>query len=225
MTVLNFHLSDAAVYVVADTLATNDTYKPALFTTKVFPVPHWNGLICGTGCLGFILDWFQSALGGMLATDLVHLDEFTPSALRGIHARRGGNGSDNPTTTIYHFGLDGRDGLFKGFAYRSTTGFESEPLIYGTYTKPYLNIREDGVWSFPQDFVEFCKKQRDQQDLFPVEDRVFIGGQIVAWMMERVEIDGVGTTVRTSIVPAYEFPDADAAMEACIDALPPQGEA
>lgn len=219
MTVINFHIAEHAVFIVADTLVTWPTYQPAFFTTKVHPVPHWNGLICGTGSLGLITDWLHRALGGMLAVDLIHLDEFAPAALRDLHAERGEQEAQACTTTIYHFGYDRADDAFKGYAYRSTNRFESELLGYGTYTKPGIDLGSRRVEQFPNDFVAVCRDQRTQQDALAAEDRVFIGGQIVAWMMERVEIEGVGPTVRTTITPAFEFEDIESALAICIGSL------
>lgn len=219
MTAINFHLAEHAVFIVADTLVTGPTYQPAFFTAKVHPVPHWNGVICGTGSLGLITDWLHRALGGMLAVDLIHLNEFAPASLRDLHTLRGEQEAEACTTTIYHFGYDRADDAFKGYAYRSTNGFESELLEHGTYTKPGIDLGSRRVEQFPNDFVAVCRDQRDEQDALPKEDRVFIGGQIIAWMMERVEIEGVGPTVRTTIVPAFEFDDIETALAVCVDRL------
>lgn len=221
MTVINFHLAEQAVFIVADTLVTGQSDQPAFFTTKVHSVPHWNGLICGTGSLGLITDWLHSALGGMLAVDLIDLDAFVPEALLDLHAARGNEEAEACSTTIYHFGYDRAKDAFKGFAYRSTNLFASEPLEYGTYTKPGIKLGSQRVEQFPNDFVSVCRRQRLKQDTLPEKERVFIGGQIIGWMMQRVEVDGIGNTVRTTVAPAYEFDDIDQVRAACISALPP----
>lgn len=223
MTVINFHIAEHGVFIVADTLVTGPTYQPAFFTTKVHPVPHWNGLICGTGSLGLITDWLHRALGGMLAVDIIHLDEFAPAALRDLHAARGSDEAEACTTTIYHFGYDRADDAFKGYAYRSLNGFESEALRYGTYTKPGIKLDSRAIERFPDDFIAVCRDQRIEQDALAMDERVFIGGQIIAWMMERVEVEGIGPTVRTNIVPAFEFEDIELAFAICIDGLPSEG--
>ena len=217
MTALNFCLTEDAVYVVADTLATSQEFTPAFFTTKVYPVPHWNGLICGRGSPGLILDWLHHALCGMLAVDLVHVDEFAPDTLRRLFSERPTEEQDNCTTSIYHLGLDLGAGIFRGYAYKSVNGFVSEPLGYGVHTKPGIDWP---VQNFPDDFVSMMRAQRDEQDQLPPEERCFIGGQVLSWMMERVDRDGVEPTVRTTILPAYEWEDFEEAYAQCMAALP-----
>jgi hypothetical protein len=218
MTVINFALLEDGVYVVADTLATTDRYEPGFFTSKVHPVPHLNGLICGTGSLGFILDWSRHVLGGMLALDIGHLDEFTPNSLRDLHAARPEAERLAMTSTIYHLGFDDSEDRFVGYAYRSTDNFDSERLEYGTRLKPgYSGQRH--LTAFPDDFVEACREQRLEQDALPLQDRVFIGGHIVAYMLQVQRIEGRPPSVTTSITRPFEFEDFEAAYMSCVDGL------
>jgi hypothetical protein len=219
MTALNFALQPDAVYIVADTLVTGPEFRPAFFTTKVFPVPHWNGIICGTGSLGLIQDWVRDALGGTLAIDLTYVDEFATASLQRLFAQRPQDEQDSCTTTIYHFGLDQQEGVFKGFAYRSTNAFESEPLRYGFHLKPYVDLKDRDVRQFPDDFATVMREQRIEQDLIPEEDRVFIGGHVLSWMMELVEREGELPIVRTTILPAYEWDDFEVAYATALEAL------
>ena len=48
MSALNYVLDDRQVMVVTDSLASYLDRRPRSFQTKVFPLPHVNGVICGT---------------------------------------------------------------------------------------------------------------------------------------------------------------------------------
>jgi hypothetical protein len=215
MTVMNFALAEDGVFVVADTLVTTETFQPGFFTSKVHPVPHLNGLICGTGSLGFILAWSRHVLGGMLAMDIAHLDEFAPASLRAIHAARP---EEKLTSTIYHLGFGEREDRFVGFAYRSTADFESEPLDYGTRIKPRYDAPRE-LRAFPHDFVEMCRDQRSIQDRLPPDERIFIGGHIVAYMLQVQRVEGHPASVLTTITRPFEFEDFEQAYMRCVDSL------
>lgn len=126
---------------------------------------------------------------------------------------------DSCTTTIYHFGLDQQEGVFKGFASRSINAFESEPLQYGFHLKPYFDLKDQEVRQFPDDFATVMREQRIEQNLIPEEDRVFIGGHVLSWMMELVEREGEPPIVRTTILPAYEWDDFEVAYATALEAL------
>lgn len=218
MTALNFALADDGVFVVADTLVTTETFQPGFFTSKVHPVPHLNGLICGTGSLGFILDWSRNVLEGMLAIDIAHLDQFAPARLRAIHAGRPEKERRFLTSTIYHLGFDDQEDRFVGFAYRSTADFESERLENGTRIKPAYEAPRQ-IQTFPDDFVEVCREQRTLQDQIEPEERVFIGGHVTAYMLQAHRADGRPPSVVTTISRPFEFEDFGQAYMACLDGL------
>jgi hypothetical protein len=219
VTALNFWLNESHVFVVADTLVTNQSFMPAFFTTKVFAVPHWNGLICGTGSLGFILDWHRQVLGGMLATDIRHLHEFAPASLKQLYASQPENFRADSTTTIYHFGLDEAEDQFVGFAYRSTHDFVGERLGYGLSIKPGFDIGARMIEEFPRDFVKLCLEQRQAQEALPVEERVFIGGHVTAFMLELHKQASKPSDVTTTISRPYQFEDFGENYGACVDGL------
>ena len=218
MTVINFALLPDGVFVVADTLVTNDRFKPSFFTSKVHVLPHLNGLVCGTGNLRFILDWSRHLLGGMLAVDVAHLDEFVQDSLRSLHASRPAAERDTLTSTIYHLGFDEREDRFVGFAYRSTANFASERLDYGVRTKPGYS-GELPMERFPDDFVEVCRAQRAEQDRLPPDERVFIGGHVVAYMMQVDRTEGRSPSVVTTVTRPFEFEDLDRAYHVCTASL------
>jgi hypothetical protein len=220
VTALNFYLQETQVLIVADTLVTNASFAPAFFTTKIHPVPHWNGLICGTGDLGLILEWHRQALGNLLARDISHLDEYVPECLRRLREGRSTDTASEGTSTIYHFGLDEIEDRFVGFAYRSTNNFQSERLRYGLSFKPPFDIGERKLEEFPRDFVKMCLDQRIAQENLPIEQRVFIGGHVTAYRLDLYRQAEQDSNVIISISRPFKFDDFNANFETCIKGLP-----
>ena len=215
---MNIALYPDGVYVIAESLVTNERYERGFFTSKVHPVPHLDGLICGTGNLGFILDWSRLVLGGMLALDIIHLDESTPENLRALYSALPEAEREGINSTIYQLGFDDQEGQFVGFAYRSTHGFESEGLEYGVRTKPgYAGALP--LVGFPDDFVEVCRAQRLEQDVVAPEERVFIGGHLIAYMLQAHRVEGGPASVATTITRPFEFEDFEIAYLECTSAL------
>src|SRR5882672_2560481 len=103
MTALIFSLREEQVIIAMDTLAANgDTKAPYFFTSKIYPLPHLGGVMCGTGVGDFAIEWF-GALKRFVAKDIHHLDQYVTPKLREIGARMG-IGEKN-TATVYHFGF------------------------------------------------------------------------------------------------------------------------
>lgn len=211
MTILNFALLEDAVYVMTDTLVTTDGTDPYFFTTKVHVVPHLNALIAGTGALGFILAWSHHLLGGLLAVDIAHADEFVPDILRSLRDAMPHEFAGERTATIYHFGYDEADRRFVGFAYRSTDDFESEPLPYGFGTKPAHVIETEGNLGWPDDFITICEAQKLADEAAPVMERVGIGGYLVSYEMNVERSSDGEDNVRTFVTRSHKFPDCDTA--------------
>jgi hypothetical protein len=173
MTALNILLEPRRVCVAMDTLVARRGH-PWRFTSKIFPLPHLDGALCGTGALRFITDWFLQLQIEVLAPDLVTLDRHVPGALRLLardHYLDEGN-----TTTIYHFGLDPARGEFRGFAYRSARGFRSEELPRGLLVKPPLDGTLDAPG--PEALAELMERQKAEDRALPPRDRVGIGGEV-----------------------------------------------
>lgn len=173
MTALNILLEPRRVCIAMDTLVARHGH-PWRFTSKIFPLPHLGGVMCGTGALRFITDWFVQLETEILAPDLVALDPHVTSALR-VLARDHYVDEDN-TTTIYHFGLDPATEQFRGFAYRSARGFRSEELPQGRLVKPPVDGPVDGP--LPKAFVEVMERQKAEDRAFIPRDRVGVGGDV-----------------------------------------------
>ena len=220
LTVLNFHLQEDIVCLVTDTIASNsEDMSPVFFTTKVYPTPHWEGLICGTGVSKFIVEWFSEAITSVLAKDIRHLNEFAPSVLRELFVKYQGYGNRDLTSTVYHFGFDHNADRFIGFAYRSTADFVSEELKYGSGIKPHPeDISSLEINAIPADLISIVHAQKLRDDSLPVQERVGIGGHLILYLMQRVERDDGSYSVTTEINRFFEFPDYEEAyLQACLN--------
>lgn len=217
MTVLNFAITPDGIFVLMDSLVTQDD-EPAFFTSKAMPVPHLNGIICGTGLQKVFHLWSLRVLGGMVAFDLPDLDQFATDSLRDVWSELPEEERQAGTSTIYHFGYDSASDEFLGYAYRSTNDFESEQLMHGVATKPpYAGDLPMG--GFPDDFVEVCRTQRIEQQSVALGERVHIGGQLAAYMMLRNHREGKAPSVAITIETAFEFEDYEDMFASCVERL------
>ncbi len=178
MTSLIFHTEEKQVLVAMDTLATHLNGKPFMFTTKSFIVPHLRMMMCGTGTGGFLGTWLIQVNDRMVVRDIDHLDYHTPRVLASLwHGyKEECSITDDVTTTVYHFGFSQMDGLIHSYAYRSTNGFSSEPLGYGTGVKPKCEVPEP--FQLPDDIPKMMRQQREIQAACSKEERIYIGGEI-----------------------------------------------
>ena len=191
MTLLNYLLADDAVYVMTDTVISDpDDLVPVGFTTKVYPLPHLQALICGTGHVQPIVEWVAHINLHLLVRDIVQLDPIAPSSLRALFGRCALQqaGEHEVTTTLYHFGFDSAARRFAGFAYRSVDHFESEPLEpgFGFAPAPEWPLDASQLKKLPDDFIALAKKQKAQDDATKLTKRVGVGGQLIFHAMQRV---------------------------------------
>ncbi len=173
MTALNIFFEPNQVCIATDTLAC-DGGLPRLYASKIFPLSHLNGVLCGTGAFGLLMDWFVAIQSGAIVRDIIELDQFTPEQLQRLGEKYGLD--EQHTTTIYHFGYSETEERFRGFVYRSTNAFASEELEYQIRLKPAVDIGE--VTSLPADFIKAMKLQRQMDKQQPVSSQVGIGGEI-----------------------------------------------
>lgn len=175
MTALIYILQENQVCVAMDTLSLNsDDGKPLLFTSKIFPLPHLGGLICGTGIMNFIANWVAYVQTNIVAKDIDHLSIYTPDPLRGLWQKF--HFTEKQTSTIYYFGYSKTDRRFKGYAFRSTNRFELEELQYSVGIKPPVPNME--LKEIPVDIIRIMCCQKEQDDLLPLGQRIGIGGEI-----------------------------------------------
>jgi hypothetical protein len=201
MTAFNAIYYRNCVIIVMDTLGMIDEKFPMLFTSKMYPILHLKGIICGTGVGNFIQDWANRVNSTMLVHDIIHLNEFAPTSLKDL-ASDGNYNFASTTSTVYHFGYSFTDKLHKGYAYRSVNGFISEPLQYGFLFKPATSYSmPEGEIDYQTGIAELVKatlQQKEEQDSLPRDKRVFIGGEIQFAILQEGNIS-MGT--------CYQFPD------------------
>ena len=219
MTVLNVQFQPDLVFIVGDTVVSDPSdMSPAFFMTKVYPVPLWKGVICGTGLGNLLVAWFPRVTTSILARDIRHLNEFVPPILRELSSEHQGYAG---TSTIYHFGFDERENRFIGFAYRSSSDFISETLPYGTLIKPNPNgAIPIEVERLPDDFVGIACQQKALDDSAPSGERVGIGGELFAYALQRETRQDGKSEVVTTIARCHTFDDYEPAYQCACDKLP-----
>lgn len=185
MSSLIFYTNPDRIVVATDTLsASAEDGKSFSYTTKALIVPHLRMIICGTGCLGFATQWFVQINDGAVVRDIDHLNYHTPGALQRLWADFLDDDLRlSSTTTIYHFGYSNA-GTVRGYAYRSTNQFASEPLEHGLGIKPPVEIPSD-IPPLPAGFRRLMDIQRDLEAKKPLQEQVRIGGEIVVHDLDR----------------------------------------
>ena len=185
MTAFNYIIEPDRIVVSTDTLRSSGDGEPDGFASKILPLPHLHGVVCGTGSLDLLIDWyaFVQRRGGAL--DMRDLDDLAPQQLPTLAVKY-------PRATIYHFGLDARNGHLRGWAYRSTAGFRSESLEAGLGVKPpseppvdshhdpliRLWLEEASTGGRVHAFEMLMNAQQDQDRHRPAAERVGIGGEM-----------------------------------------------
>ena len=214
-------LAIEAVYITTDTLVSDpEDMRPTMHTTKLYPVPHWNGVICGTGIMQFIVGWYAYAVTSILARDIEHLDEFAPENMQTIFEKTKENFDDelldDATSTIYHFGYSEKQSRFIGYAYRSTKDFVSEQLIEGFGQKPAPMDGGVEINNYPADFIALTELQKAEDEQKEIGERVGIGGEIYSFSMQNIsEVEGQAD-ILTQIRRCHRFDDFEKAyIEMC----------
>ena len=204
MTALNFVVQEHQICLAMDTLSIGvDDRQPLAFLTKYSLLPHLNTIVTGTGHGSMVADWMHYARCNVIATDIDHLNEYTPDSLRQI-------AENHPelqwvSATVYHFGFSNGRGRFLAYAYRSTNNWESEEIADGIGVKPQIDFLVDESFQLPAAFIELIKRQRDQDLSLAPEERVGIGGDIHFVIMNT---DGI------HVSRCYRFPSYQEDFEA-----------
>lgn len=186
LTALDFIIQDNAVIVAMDTLSlrTRDK-KPHKMVTKFFPLPHMNCLICGTGNMGAIIDWFAWVEKNIVANGIYQLNVLTQQVIKGFMDEHNGENS----CTIYQFGLHELDKKFHGYAYRSVNDFKSEEIAQGIGVKPpdaflthegHIDLTPyapEGS-SIEEIFSNIMQRQKEYDDALDTSERLGIGGMV-----------------------------------------------
>jgi len=186
LTALLFGLGKESVWLALDSLACSKGGAPLKYVVKVFPFPHLNLVMCGTGDMNIILDWFVALNAYYYGQSgrhlgLPHVNDGAPAVLSGIalkyeHLKAG-------STTIYHFGFDETEKRFRGFAFRSTNEFAMDEIPYGLGAKPFGEelaplLYGSGGPPTVNSIIRVMEEQKRRDEALPAEDRVGVGGEI-----------------------------------------------
>lgn len=179
-----FSTADLAV-IATDTLGVDNYGKPYLFTNKATYLPTLKSVICGTGVGGFHSEWAEIVNSKMILLGIDNLNYHAPRSLSELwedYKKRYSLHSDI-TTSVYVVGFSMETNAIKIFSYKSATGFKSEELDHGWFFKPECSV-PSGEDLF-QVIKEMMFEQRSIQDALPHEQKVYIGGQVNAIILER----------------------------------------
>ena len=193
MSSLLFQTGPDEAWVAMDTLAVSDSVGSGavrFFTSKVFILPHLRLIIAGTG-LGNFVPWWLGVVNQRHEGGIDELDIVAPAILADkwtefLSFLGRVPGDKEFTVTIYHFGFSLADNLIRTYVYRSTNNFRSEPLPYGQGIKPECACAGLDV---VKDTRQIMAAQRAEQAKLPPEERVYIGGEIWMYYLNR---DGFG---------------------------------
>jgi len=181
MSSLIFYTDETQIVVATDSLAVDENGNPAFFCSKAVHIPHLKTVIAGTGASGFANEWALNVSTRMVLAGIHNLDYHTPEGLRNLweEYKKRYSYPDNFTTTVYQFGISEESENVVSFAYRSVNNFVSEEVGYGTGVKPECSIQTNG--SLNETIPLMMKEQREIQEKVPMQERVFIGGEIITF--------------------------------------------
>jgi hypothetical protein len=188
MTLLNYIITSEYIFILMDTIALmGENKEPFIYTTKIYPLPHLDMVICGTGVSSFIIDWFVIVNSQMLVKDIDHLNEFAPQIL--VDTWKKFADDNRSTSTIYHFGYSNYESRYKCYVYRSTNGFTPEIQNAGTAHKPGVTniesfIDEDGNL----DLLGISFQQYRDDKTVILEKKVGIGGELISCLLQERNI-------------------------------------
>jgi len=178
MTALNFILAEDQVIISMDSLSSNENANPFKYTTKIFPLPHINTVVCGTGSLQLVLKWFCYIQEKVLAENINVINREAPEALPILEKETG----HEVDSTIYHFGIDSHSKKFVGYAFRKNNNYRIEKLDNGIGVRPpdavleKISNNQYSANDLPELFIKIMKDQREFDN--SGEDKVGIGGEI-----------------------------------------------
>lgn len=209
MTVILFEITANKVALLTDTLACDEHGDPVSFIDKVDLLPHLDLAVVGSGA-----GHFQAAWAHLLRTtrrgDVDQIDAEAPAELAALwesmELGHSGAAPDGDRTTIYHLGWSEAAGQFRGYAYRSDRGFESDALPAGAVgIRPQPQFRDYDVDSL-EGWVELSIRLREQGIARRLrgERASTIGGQLVLTVL------GHGST---SVTRLHRFDEDYEAME------------
>ena len=194
MTALNWKLATNQVVILCDSLMLSaDDHRPLSMVTKVYSLPHIGLCIAGTGVQPLAEKLWARANSHCVARDICQLNEIAPSILQSIWGELLQEPSfadlceSGLTGTVYLYGWSEDAATFVGYAYRSPSGFASEPLKYGIAIKPAPNSGKIPLIDGLDDLLGVLREQKREDRERPRRERVGIGGDVILTLMTRDE--------------------------------------
>lgn len=178
-------LEPQSVCIATDTLSRRTDGGAHNFAAKIFPLPHLRTVICGTGLLNAIVDWYSVVETAMVVHDFEGLRRFAPKALRNLWARY--SESSGGPVTIYHFGFDELSNCCRGVAFRSSSDFEPEEIMQNALlVKPAIpDMQPIDIDSLPESFIELMTLQQNWSRQNAFND---IGGEVIFCVLTPLSI-------------------------------------
>lgn len=178
MSSLIFYTDQENAIIATDTLVVDLMGNAQQYTSKAVLVPHLRLVIAGTGIAGFSSRWLIKVNDDMVVRGIEHLNYHATENLKKLFIayQQEIGFPKNLTTTIYHIGVSEISDEVHAYAYRSDHDFASERLSYGLKAKPECAVPEG--YELPSSIVSMMESQRTIQANKPVQERLYIGGEI-----------------------------------------------
>lgn len=175
LTALNWFMKEDYIAIASDTLVAQiGDGKPLCFINKIYPLPHAQALIAGTGVADVVFNAANLLFSNCACCSTNILLNYLSNILVSLYA----NYNYDASTTVYLFGWNDKTNIMEGYALRSNNGFKYEKLEYGLGIKPIIPIEYESIIINEEFFINIITKQRiindDKRD-----DKVYIGGQII----------------------------------------------
>ena len=185
MSSLIFELSDDQAIVATDTLAVSPDGKAIQFTTKALVLPHLKIILASTGVAGFLDEWFMRVNKLLPVRGIDHLNDYAPIFMTTLWGRYAEKIKHLPraTVSIFHFGVSEITGNIHAYTYHSGDEFRSKRLTSGLAAKPGFVPPDE--YRFPEDVKLLMDAQRASERTSPVEERIYIGGEIQVQILTR----------------------------------------
>lgn len=203
MTALNYILTKDSVMISMDSLITgiygigeNEDKVNVNFEAKMYPLPQFNAVICGTGSAQLKKDWYNFASTEIISRDIKYLNKLITEKL--LEFEEGYKLKVD--TSIYQFGFDEDINEFVGFVYSTNNGYKSQkldilegvckidiiPMISSDKYREILEISKfETIRGYEEFLINIMKEQKRDDDLRESSNRAGIGGDIHFLYMEK----------------------------------------
>jgi hypothetical protein len=179
-----------------DTLvSTVDKNEPHHFCSKIFPLPHLGGVMCGTGNMELAIEWFKQIHHNFFSDaklrDVCDLNKETPDRLRKLFQSLPQSSTCTETISspslegkIFYFGYSLQEKKYRGFVYKSKNDFNSmaieppqfayQPLLASYPKFPEIQNEQE----FIDTAIKIMKFQQNEEQKKPPANQIKIGGKV-----------------------------------------------